>query len=194
MEPYECCRVETVRRRIVCRGQAGPCKPALVSYNRGPIEKGNKHSMLRLPYGGISSAAAKWLVLALTVLLAGCAGSRQLTEQQASALEQRVHARWQTLIDRDFEKTWEYSTPVFRRTFPKSLYLGNFSYAVEWQLTGVEILNYDARAAVASVAVRVMSKPVKQTSAASRAIGAIPATIREKWLYIDGEWWYSANY
>jgi hypothetical protein len=35
-----------------------------------------------------------------------------------------------------------------------------------------------------------MSKPAKQTSSASIAIGALPSTIREKWLIVDGEWWH----
>jgi hypothetical protein len=39
----------------------------------------------------------------------------------------------------------------------------------------------------------VMSKSTKQTSAASRALGAVPTTIREKWIFTDGEWWHSTN-
>lgn len=135
-------------------------------------------------------------LLALVVpalLLTGCSGEQQVSERQLAELEQRVRARWQTLMDRDFEQTWEFYTPTFRETFPKSLYVRKFSYTVESELTGVEVLNYDARAAVASVAVRVMSKPTKFTSAASRAVGATPKTIREQWMFIEGEWWFSAN-
>jgi hypothetical protein len=74
------------------------------------------------------------------------------------------------------------------------MFVKKFSYAVNRELTGVEVTNYDARAAVASVAVRVMSSPAKLTSAASIAIGAVPVTINERWMFIDGEWWHSANY
>jgi hypothetical protein len=35
-----------------------------------------------------------------------------------------------------------------------------------------------------------MSKPTKQTSAASIALGALPLTLYEKWLIVDGEWWH----
>ena len=55
------------------------------------------------------------------------------------------------------------------------------------------MVSYDAPAAVSSVAVRVMSKPVKLTSTASQAIGAVPVTVHEKWMFIDGEWWFSAD-
>ncbi|RLA49019.1 MAG: hypothetical protein DRQ97_02285 [Gammaproteobacteria bacterium] len=136
---------------------------------------------------------APLLIVAMAGLIAGCSEPEQLSEQQAAALEQRVRARWQTLVDREFEQTWEFSTPAYREAFPKRLYPLKFSYAVEWELTGVEVLHYDAQAAVASVAVRVMSKPTKQTSAASVIIGAQPVTIREQWVHIGEEWWYSAN-
>tara|TARA_R110002110_G_scaffold415765_2_gene655193 strand:- start:46084 stop:46497 length:414 start_codon:yes stop_codon:yes gene_type:complete len=116
-----------------------------------------------------------------------------LTAEQSAALQKRVEQRWQSIIARDFDTTWEFSTPTFRRTFPKQLYTHKFSYGVEWELTGVEVVNYDASAAVASVAVGVMSGPAKQTASAS-LFGAVPSTIREKWLHMDGEWWYSANY
>ena len=116
-----------------------------------------------------------------------------LSAAQVAALEKRVEQRWQALVARDYAAADAFSTPVYRSVFPKDLYVLQFSYAVERQLTGVEVLNYDAAAAVASVAVRVMSKPVKLTSTASQAVGAVPVTIHERWMLIDGEWWYSAD-
>lgn len=137
----------------------------------------------------------------LLALLASCfiaspgraAVPEGLTADQVAALEQRVRARWSALSARDYGKAWEFSTPVYRSIFPKNLYVLQFSYTVERELTGVEVVNYDAPAAVASVAVRVMSKPVKLTSTASQAIGAVPVTVHEKWMFIDGEWWFSAD-
>jgi hypothetical protein len=38
-----------------------------------------------------------------------------------------------------------------------------------------------------------MSKPLKQTSTASQALGAVPVSVREKWMFIDGEWWFSVD-
>jgi hypothetical protein len=116
-----------------------------------------------------------------------------LSQAQVSELEQRARERWQALSAGDYGKVWEYSTPVYRSIFPKELYVLQFSYVVERELTGLEVLNYDAPAAVASVAVRVMSKPTKHTSAASQAVGAVPITITEQWILIDGKWWHSAN-
>ena len=94
---------------------------------------------------------------------------------------------------KDFSKAYEFETPNYRGIFSKSLYVNKFSYAVDWELTDVEVVNYDARAAVASVVVRVMSKPTKQTSVASIALGALPMNLTEKWIFVDGEWWHSAK-
>jgi hypothetical protein len=145
--------------------------------------------------------SSAYRVIALVVVLVGAAAftgcsatptKQTLSDADRAHLEQRVRDRWQTLVEKDFAQTWEYSTPTYRALFPKRMFVHQFSYTVDWQLTGVKIVNYDADAAVASVAVRVMSKPTKQT-AISAEFGALPSTIEESWILVDGEWWYSAN-
>ena len=149
--------------------------------------------MLR-KFGSLPQALLGVLLLVALQAPASWAGPVPgLSVDQVAALEERVRQRWQALVARDYAAVYEFSTPVYRSVFPKDLYVLQFSYAVERELTGVEVLNYDAAAAVASVAVRVMSKPAKLTSTASQAIGAVPVTIHERWMLIDGEWWYSAD-
>jgi len=140
------------------------------------------------------------LVLAFSLTLgSGCSldntpkAPEILGSEEEDILLQRVTERWQALEKKDFAATYKYTTPNYREVFSKALYINKFSYAVDWELTGVEVVNYDARAAVASVAVRVMSKPAKQTSVASNKLGALPLTMREKWIYVDGQWWNSAR-
>lgn len=133
-------------------------------------------------------------VAALALLLLGaCAGPARLTPEQESSVVQRAEARWLALSAREFSRAYDYLSPAYREVFSREMYVERFSYMVEWQLTSVELLNYDADAAVASVAVRVMSRPVKQTSAASEAIGAVPTRIVEQWILQDGAWWFSAT-
>jgi len=135
---------------------------------------------------------------ALLLVLGGCQqdvdDSTQVTEAQLQALQKRVEERWQARIAHDWGKAWEYSSPAYREVFPKRLYVKKFSYTADWELTGIEVTNYDPSAAVASVVVRVMSRPTKQTSAAAKALGAMPRNLHERWILIDGEWWFSANY
>ena len=134
------------------------------------------------------------IIVTIFAVLAGCSGVQTLSEKQRTALEQRVTERWQALEAREFERAWEYTSPAYRAVFPKQLYRKKFSYAVTWELTGVKVVNYDSSAAVASVVVRVMSEPTKRTSKASELIGATPASVRERWIFTDGQWWFSANY
>jgi hypothetical protein len=136
-----------------------------------------------------------WLAVLMAPLLAGCSPEpdEELSAKDLSRLEQRVHDRWQTKIAHDWGGLWEYSSPNYRRIFSKDLFIRKYSYALNWELTSIEVVNYDADAAVASVAVRVMSEPVKRTSSASQAVGAIPHTLIERWIYDEGEWWHSAN-
>ena len=141
---------------------------------------------LRPLFGGV--------LLMVLVLSGGCASGPKWDDAQRNILEQRVRDRFQALVARDFEKVWEYSTPSYRAIFSKQLYAKKFSYAVELQLTGVEVVNYDSDAAVASVVVRVMSKPTKQTSTASMLIGATPRSLGEKWVFSQDQWWFSVNY
>ena len=141
-----------------------------------------------------SRGLATTLLVVFLGLLTGCASGPIWDENQRSILEQRVRERWTALESRDFEKAWEYCSPTYRASFSKQLYAKKFSYAVKWELTGVEIVHYDSVAAVASVVVRVMSEPTKHTSSASVAIGAIPNNLRERWVFTEGQWWFSANY
>jgi len=149
--------------------------------------------MLRKQFKCVSGALVA-LMLALNLASAvGAAPPEGMTAEQVAALEQRATERWQALSARDYARAWEFSTPNYRSVFPKELYVLQFSYAVDRQLTAVEVLDYDAAAAVASVTARVMSKPLKQTSEASVAMGALPVTSREKWILIEGQWWYSSS-
>jgi len=137
-------------------------------------------------------------LIILVLLLAGCEAPPEnatgLTQEEVTALEERVQGRWLARVAQDWGAAWEYSSPAYREVFPKHLYVKKFSYTADWELTGIEVTNYDRSAAVASVVVRVMSRPTKQTSAAAKALGAMPRELHERWILVDGEWWFSANY
>lgn len=115
-----------------------------------------------------------------------------LDSAHTEALVARVTDRWDSMAAKDFGAVYEFNTPNYRRTFSKSLYLNKFAYGVDWELTDVDVVNYDAQAAVASVVVRVMSESTKQT-ASSSMFGAVPTTVNENWFLIDGQWWHSVK-
>ncbi|MEP0202299.1 MAG: hypothetical protein ABJ084_15590 [Halioglobus sp.] len=146
--------------------------------------------------GNFSSGPASRLAacsLAVLLIVAGCAAPRQLSDSQLAQLEERVTQRWALMQQRDFAAEWEYNSPAYRSVFPRSYHARRYGFSIDWELTEIEAVEYDARAAVASVVVRVMSKPTKPTSAASAAMGAFPVSIRETWVFDEGEWWFSAK-
>jgi len=116
----------------------------------------------------------------------------ELADEQQAALVKRVEEKWRAMERWDFASVYEYTTPNYRKVFSKPMFLNRFAYDIRWELTGVEILHYDAEAAVASVAVQVMSEPAKQTTSGPGG-GKLFTTVKEKWFLIDGEWWNNAK-
>ncbi len=164
--------------------------PAFFRENYRKMSQLQKFSTLFLPS-----------LLCAVLFVAGCAREQEeiapevptnLTPELEQALVDRVTGKWRAMEAWDYATAYEYTTPKYREVFSKSMYLNKFGYDIRWVLTGVEVLHYDAGAAVASVAVRVMSESAKQTTRASK-MGALPGTVNEKWFYIDGEWWNSAK-
>ena len=128
-------------------------------------------------------------ILSLSILL-GCAVQSVLTQELQDKLVERIERRWEFYAVRDYPGTWDFSTPEYKRIFPKESYYKNFHGLLELELTGVRLLAYDAQAAVASVAVRVMISPRPGAPAASLALGRSPTTIDETWKLVDGNWYY----
>ncbi|MEO1079810.1 MAG: hypothetical protein AAFY29_09660 [Pseudomonadota bacterium] len=143
--------------------------------------------MLKL-FKGLRGCA--FVVLASTVGSSASADS-DIPRKQEAQLVDRVEARWEALGNSDYVATYDFQSPSYRAVFTQEMYASQFSSTLERRLTSVEILNYDAAAAVASVAVGVMSRPVKQTSAASAAIQAKPVIVVEQWILRNNEWWFS---
>ena len=128
-------------------------------------------------------------VLSLLVLL-GCAGQAVLTQELQDNLVEWIERRWKFYSVGDYSGTWDFSTPEYRRIFPRESYYKNFHGLLDLELTGVRLLAYDASAAVASVAVRVMILPRPGAPAASLALGKTPTTIDERWKLVGGKWYY----
>ena len=96
-------------------------------------------------------------LLSLLILL-GCAGQAVLTQELQDKLVERVERRWEFYAVKDYSGAWDFS-PEYKRIFPRESYYKNFRGLLDLELTGVRLLAYDADAAVASVAVRVMILP-----------------------------------
>ena len=128
--------------------------------------------------------------LLISMILAACSTSDELSESKESDLIQRVSGRWQCLERNDYACAYKFLSPAYRRVFTPEMYRNRYFSELDRVLTGVKVVAYDRNAAVASVRVGVMSMPLKTTSSASRAITVSPIVISEAWLWGKGDWWY----
>jgi hypothetical protein len=126
-------------------------------------------------------------------ILAACSAPRELNDSEKNVLIQRVTERWRCLERNDYACAYEYLSPAYRDVFSYEMYRNRYFSALERRLTGVKVVAYDSGAAVASVRVGVMSRPLKSTPSASRAIGITPTNLTEAWLWGNGKWWYAEN-
>ena len=129
----------------------------------------------------------------ISLVMVACSAPAKLSESEESVLIQRVSERWRCLEGNDYACAYEYLSPAFRTVFSREMYLNRYISQSDRVLTGVKLVAYDRDAAVASVRVGVMSRPLKNTSSASRAIAVTPRTFDEAWLWNGGKWWYHEN-
>ena len=128
--------------------------------------------------------------LLISMILAACSTSDELSESKESDLIQRVSGRWQCLERNDYACAYKFLSPAYRRVFTPEMYRNRYFSELDRVLTGVKVVAYDRNAAVASVMVGVMSSSSTDASSASRAFTVVPSTLSESWIQYSGEWWY----
>lgn len=136
--------------------------------------------------GGIISIIAGCLLL----LIAAAQADAQAPHEQA--LQQRVEARWDALLERDYESAYAFFSPTYRAVFSLEQFMRGQQSGVpvvDAEVAEIEIgdPNDGSETSHATAIVNV----AHQTSL-SESIGMtdIINTYREQWLRRDGEWWY----
>ena len=126
------------------------------------------------------------LVAGTVLALTACGVSVPEPEQ---TLEERVMARWEHMIDRDFEAAWEYYSPGFRQTTPVETFVRDMERRrfrwLEADFRGVECAEED----ICRAEVRIVYQALGAPSGMSRM--RVPHVTREHWLFLEGQWWFS---
>lgn len=123
------------------------------------------------------------LLLMFGLVLAGCSSWNTLAHEDR--LAQRAQARWDALVEGDFERAYEYETPGYRQVYSLQTFKNRFGHNVRWQNAKVRAVTPDGDVAE----VRVLLS-YKSLNLEGRLIeGERP--VWERWLLVDGEWWYS---
>jgi hypothetical protein len=137
-----------------------------------------------------------WPVLALFVaaVLSACAltpaDSDAWRNSQRPLLTQRVEARWEGLITGDLHKAYSYMSPAYRAVVSLQQFGGKYGRVLNWRVARVADIRYDAPT-VASVSVEVTYQVSPPGSSGSLIENK--SVLTEKWLYMDGGWWYTTQ-
>jgi hypothetical protein len=108
---------------------------------------------------------------------------------QDKALAHRVEARWQSLIEANFEVAYAYTLPSYRQTHTAQQYRSLFGAAVRWRVAAVQGIRYDAPT-VAHVRLNLETEHVPPWGGqAERMV----TRLYETWLFRSGEWWLSVG-
>ena len=105
---------------------------------------------------------------------------------QRVALEQRVIARWDALIHRDFATAYSFTSPGYRKLYSLDIFKSGFGNKVAWQR--IEVVDIEFKGSDAAV-VGVNIHATYDSLQTQKTID-MQSYVHESWVLVDGQWWY----
>lgn len=141
------------------------------------------------------------LVLALAIQVVGVAsgseGEAQVRQSVAgvektdeAVLKERVLARWQALIQRDFDAAYQFETPAYRAIFTPRQFRLQYGGQIDWRMANVKDIHYDDPI-VAKVKVEIAYRYAEPER--SDQVWDMTRELGEIWLRKDGQWWHQRD-
>ena len=115
----------------------------------------------------------------LLLLVVGCAAVSVAPVTPEQAVKARAQARWDALVAGQFDKAFEFITPSGRSTLPFDVFRGRLS-GTSWRKASVTSATCEPEVCDVTVTLDVDVLPNLPQQ--------IP--ISEKWLLVDGKWWF----
>lgn len=120
----------------------------------------------------------------LAVLLTACAAA---PASQPQSLAERAQARWDALLAQDFEKAYQFLTPGTRSS------ISMIDYTVAFRLRRVQYNS--ARYLDEECLDNACTVRMNMGYTLHNALRGVPefkgkSTIKEKWVRVDGNWWF----
>jgi hypothetical protein len=104
-----------------------------------------------------------------------------------TALKQRVTAKWDALIRKDFATAYSFNTPAYRSLFSLDAFRRNFAVGkVVWRR--IEVVDVDFKGDDAAM-VGINIHFVYYQAPVGKDIEMTTYT-QEPWVQVDGQWWY----
>ena len=101
---------------------------------------------------------------------------------------ERAQARWNAVIEKDFEAAWAFYSPGFRQQNDEAVFRVDMARRpVQWQSAGLESVQCEEARCEAEFTVGY--KAVGAPGVLSGFEGE--RTVDEIWIEIDGQWWYA---
>lgn len=111
----------------------------------------------------------------------------EATQTRQALLEQRVTARWDALIRRDFETAYSFTSPSYRALFPLNAFKSQFGESADWRR--IEVVKVDFKGEdAATVGINLYFG--YHHSGAEKSEFEIKTYVQEPWVSVDGQWWY----
>ena len=121
------------------------------------------------------------LVVALSI--SACAGSAA----RGQSIEQRAQARWDALLGKDYERAYAYFSPGFR----SSQSLSDFEMTFRLRRVRYDSAKYmDQQCETDVCTVRLNMGYTLTAPLRGVKIWKSKAVIKEKWVRINGHWWF----
>ena len=132
---------------------------------------------------GWGVAAAGLMVLALLNLTA-------CTAPEPLSVEERAQQRWDHVVAREFEQAYQFFSPGYRETTPLHEYMIDvLSRPVRW--VEAEVIGASCLEDVCRLSVAVTYQPAAGPGHFRQLQPT--RTIEERWIRVDGVWWYTVN-
>jgi hypothetical protein len=132
------------------------------------------------------------MLVSLAVILSGCATSPPVDsdEDHTRIVMERAEARWRTIMDRDFEASYEFRTPGYRQTVHRRDYERDMARR-PFRWLAMEARSADCEGDRCEVRVRVTYQAVGAPAGQHRV--RLTQDLTETWIRLDDQWWYSRN-
>lgn len=110
----------------------------------------------------------------------------EAAQAQRALLEQRVAAKWDALIRKDFEAAYAFTSPSYRKLYSLNSFMSNFGAAADWRR--IEVIDVDFKGDDAAT-VGINIQFVHSNPQTGKPLD-MKTYVKEPWVRVDGQWWY----
>jgi hypothetical protein len=124
------------------------------------------------------------------IIFSGCSIKDTVKKgSDEKVLRDRIMAFWNHKINKEFDKSYEYEDPLFRKKISMMNYISSFhaeSAKAKWLEASIESIKLEDD--IAKVDMKLKLRLFATASQAKAVEHEVP--IREKWVRVDGNWFH----